>query len=83
MQAFSQWQQNPVQGAIPSVPTDEEHVSIVQENLLDALNFLQFIHTYLENTGLSKRYSQLLTAVADSLISCNEAIEHCNDQPDQ
>jgi hypothetical protein len=81
-QTFKQWQENPIQGVIPSVPCDSEHLEVVQENLLDALNYLQLSHHYLESSGLSKQYSQLYAAVADSLNSCNVAIESCSDQPD-
>ncbi len=81
-QSFSQWQQSPTQGAIPSVPSDSEHLEVIQDNLLDAISNLQFCHTYLEGSGLSKRYSQLFTAVADALNSTNQAIEHCDDLPD-
>jgi hypothetical protein len=81
-QSFSQWQQSPTQGAIPSVPSDSEHLEVIQDNLLDAISNLQFCHTYLEGSGLSKRYSQLFTAVADALNSTSQAIEHCDDSPD-
>ena len=81
-QTFKQWQESPIQGAIPSVPSDSEQLEIVQENLLDALSYLQFCHHYLESSGFSKKYSQLFTAVADSLNACNDAIEHVTDQPD-
>ncbi len=72
-----------MQGMSPTVPTDSEHLSIIQDNLLDALNYLTFCHVYLENTGLSRRYGALFTAVADSLNSCNEAIERSDDQRDE
>ncbi len=81
-QSFSQWQQSPIQGAIPCVPSDSDHLEIIQDNLLDAISNLQFCHTYLEGSGLSKRYSQLFTAVADALNSTSEALEHCNEEPD-
>lgn len=82
MQSFTNWQQSPIQGTIPSVPSDAEHLEIFQDNLLDALNYLQFTHHYLESSGLSKQYSQLFTAVSDALNSTNEAIERCSDAPD-
>lgn len=82
MQTSQQWQQSPMQGTIPSVPSDSENLAVVQENLLDALNYLQFTHHYLESSGLSKQYSQLFTAVSDALNSTNEAIERCSDAPD-
>ena len=70
------------QATIPSVPDDSEHLQIVQDNLFDALSSLQFCHTYLEGSGLSKRYSQLFTAVTNALSSTSQSIEHCNDEPD-
>jgi hypothetical protein len=81
-QSFQSWQQSPQQGAIPSVPSDSEQLEIIQDNLFDAISYLQFCHTYLESSGLSRRYSQLFTAVADALNSTSEAIEHCNEEPD-
>ena len=83
MQTSHQWQQSPMQGAIVSVPNDEENLSVVQENLLDALSYLQFTHHWLESSGLSKQHTQLFTAVSDALNSTAEAIEHCSDAPDQ
>ncbi len=84
MQAFQQWQQSPTQGMIPpSVPSDSEHLSIVQDKLLEVVENLTFSHHYLESTGLSKRYTQLFTAVCDALNATSAAIEHCDDQPDQ
>jgi hypothetical protein len=83
MQTFQQWQQSPEQGMIPSVPSDSEHLSIVQDNLLEAVGTLTFSYRYLESTGLSKRYIQLFTNVCDALNATTAAIEHCDDQPDQ
>jgi hypothetical protein len=82
MQTSHQWQQSPMQGTIPSIPTDEENLSVVQENLLDALSYLQFTHHWLESSGLSKQYTALFTAVSDGLNATNEAIERCSDSPD-
>ncbi len=82
-QTFSQWQQSPQQGAIPSVSSDSEQLAIVEDKLFDAVSALQFCHTYLENTGLSKQYSSLFTAVADALNATSEAIERCEDSPDE
>jgi hypothetical protein len=81
-QNLQSWQQSPTQGAIPSVPSDSEPLEVIRDNLLDAITNLQFCHTYLEGSGLSKRYSQLFTAVADALNSTNQAIEHSDDSPD-
>jgi hypothetical protein len=83
VQAFQQWQQSPEQGMIPSVPSDAEYLSIIQENLLEAIENLRFSQHCLENTGLSKRYSALFTAACDALNATSAAIEHCDDEPDQ
>ena|SRR4028118_325572 len=82
-QSFQSWQQSPQQGAIPSVPSDSEQLEIIQDNLFDAISYLQFCHTYLENSGLSRQYSSLFTAVADALNSTSNAIERCEDSPDE
>jgi hypothetical protein len=82
-QNFQSWHQSLRQGAIPSVPSDSDHLEITQDSLLDAISYLQFCHTYLQDSGLSKRYSQLFTAVADALNSTSEAIERCEDSPDE
>ncbi len=76
------WQQSPQQGAIPSVPSDSDHLEIVTDALLDAIDRLTFAHHILEKTGLSKSHTALFTAVCDGLNSTNEAIEHCDDSPD-
>jgi hypothetical protein len=59
-QGFVSWQQSPISRAFPSVPSDSEHLEVIQDNLLDAISNLQFCHTYLEGSGLSKRYSSYL-----------------------
>lgn len=81
-QSFPQWQQPPMQGAIPSVPSDSDHLEIVTDALLDAIDRLTFAHHILEKTGLSKSHTALFTAVCDGLNSTNEAIERCCDSPD-
>jgi len=83
VQAFQQWQQSPTQGMIPSVSSDSDHLSNIQDKLLEVVENLTFSHHYLESTGLSKRYSALFTAVCDALNSATEAIERCDDQPDE
>jgi hypothetical protein len=82
-QDLQSWQQSPQQGAIPSVPSDSEQLEIIQDNLFDAISALQFCHTYLENSGLSRQYSSLFTAVADALSATGEAIQRCEDTPDE
>ena len=81
-QPFYDWQQSPSQGAVPSIPSDESHVEIVTDALLDALDRLTFAHHLLENTGISTTYTALFTAVCDGLNATNEAIERCGDAPD-
>ncbi len=81
-QNFQSWQQSPIQGAIPSVPSDSDHLEIVTDALLDAIDRLTFAHHILETNGLSKSHTALFTAVCDGLNSTNEAIERCSDSPD-
>jgi hypothetical protein len=71
-----------MQGAIPSIPSNEEHIEIVSDALLDALDRLTFAHHLLENTGISKTHTALFTAVCDALNAANQAIERCSDAPD-
>ena len=82
-QKFKNWQRSPIQGSIPSVPTDSEQLEVVEEKLHDALAQLQFCHVYLANSGLSKRYSALFTAVSDASTATTEAIERRNDVSDE
>jgi hypothetical protein len=81
-QTERQWQQTPMQGAIPFIPSDESHIETITDALLDAIDRLTFAHHVLESTGLSKTHTALLTAVADGLNATNEAIERCTDAPD-
>jgi hypothetical protein len=81
-QTEQRWKQVPMQGAIPSTPGDEEHIEIVSDALLDALDRLTFAHHILENTGISKTHTALFTAVCDGLNATNQAIERCTDTPD-
>ena len=82
-QTEPQWKRSPSQGAIPSVPSDEDHIAIVTDALLDALDRLTFADCLLQNTGLSKSHTALFTAVCDGLNATNEAIERCSDAPDE
>ncbi len=88
-QQFESWRQSPTQGERvnfgtprPEV-TDEQHLPIIQDKLLEAVENLTFSHHYLESTGLSKRYTVLFTAVCDSLTAISQAIERCSDKPDE
>ena len=81
-QTERQWKQMPMQGAIPSVPSDESHLETVTDALLEAIERLTFAHHLLEGTGLSKSHTELYTAVCDGLNATSEAIERCGDAPD-
>jgi hypothetical protein len=81
-QRFHEWQQTPMQGAIPSTPSNGDHIEIVTDALLDALDRLTFAHHLLEGTGISKTHTALFTAVCDGLNATNQAIERCSDAPD-
>lgn len=79
-QAFKQWQQNPVQGAIP-LPSSE---GLQKENIYDALATalpsLEAAHN--AATHLKTSHEDLYTAICDALNSCNEALERLTDSPD-
>ena len=79
-QTEQQWKRSPLQGAIPS---NEDHIEIVTDALLDALDRLTFAHHLLENTGVAKTHTALFTAVCDALNATSEAIERCSDAPDE
>ena len=82
-QTERQWKQTPMQGAVPSSPSDESHIETIRDALLDALERLTFAHHILESTGLSKTHTALFTVVCDGLNATNEAIERCSDAPDE
>jgi hypothetical protein len=82
-QTEQHWKRSLCQGAVSSIPSDESHVEIVTDALLDALDRLTFAHHLLENTGLSRTHTALFTAVCDALNSASEAIERCCDVPDE
>ncbi len=81
-QTEQRWKQAPMQGAIPFTTPDEEHIEIVSDALLDALDRLTFAHHLLENTGISKTHTALFTAVCDGLNATSQAIERSSDAPD-
>jgi hypothetical protein len=43
-QPFHEWQQLPIQGTVLSIPSDESHLEIVTDALLDAIDRLTFAH---------------------------------------
>jgi hypothetical protein len=71
-QSFSQWQQNPIQGAIPSqsplTPADE---SFLIETLVECRNRLQMA---LETAQGYSRLPDLATALGDAITACEEAL---------
>ena len=76
-QSFSQWQQSPIQGAIPArspfTPADE---SYLQETLTECRVRLESALT------TAQRYSRLpdlAVALSDALTGCHEALAIVND----
>jgi hypothetical protein len=71
-QSFTQWQQNPIQGAIPSVspltPADE---AFLAETLVECRNRLQMA---LETAQTYNRLPDLATGIGDALTGCVEAL---------
>ena len=71
-QSFSQWQQNPVQGAIPSpsplIPADQVYLT---ETLVECRVRLQMA---LETAQTYSRLPDLATALGDALTGCDEAL---------
>jgi hypothetical protein len=83
VQAFQQWQQSPTQGMIPSVRLIQSIYQTFRTSYSKSLKTLRFPIIIWKAPGLSKRYSALFTAVCDALNSATEAIERCDDQPDE
>jgi hypothetical protein len=71
-QSFSQWQQNPIQGAVPSVspltPVDE---AFLAETLVECRNRLEMA---LETAQTYNRLPDLATGIGDALTGCVEAL---------
>lgn len=78
MQTFKQWQQAPMQGVIPSHPTDWQKESII-DDLSTALPFLQSAYDAAVKAGIKESDYELMCAVGDALNGCNEALERLND----
>jgi hypothetical protein len=76
-QSFSQWQQSPVQGAIPIqspfTPADEAYLV---ETLTECRVKLEF--TLSTAKGYS-RLTNLAVALSDAVTNCNEALAVVND----
>jgi hypothetical protein len=71
-QTFTQWQQSPVQGAIPNqsplTPADE---SFLAETLIECRARLQMA---LETAKGYSRLPDLATGIGDALTGCDEAL---------
>ena len=71
-QSFSQWQQNPIQGAIPSqlplTPADE---AFLAETLVECRNRLQMA---LQKAQTYSRLPDLATGLGDAIAGCDEAL---------
>jgi hypothetical protein len=71
-QSFSQWQQNPIQGVIPSqspfAPADENFLT---ETLVECRARLQMA---LETAQGYSRLPDLATALGDAVTGCEEAL---------
>jgi hypothetical protein len=71
-QSFSQWQQNPIQGAVPSVspltPADE---SFLIETLVECRARLQMA---LQTAQTYSRLPDLATGLGDAITGCDEAL---------
>ncbi len=70
--SFSQWQQIPIQGAIPSqsplAPADQ---SFLEETLVECRTRLQMA---LQTAQTYSRLPDLATALGDALTGCDEAL---------
>ncbi len=71
-QSFTQWQENPVQGAIPSLsplaPADE---SFLVETLIECRTRLQMA---LQTAQGYSRLPDLVTGLGDAITGCDEAL---------
>lgn len=78
-QTFKQWQQSPIQGAIPQ-PASDWQKEFIYDALSVALPSLQAAHDVAKHLPL---HSDLYTAICDALNACNEALERLTDAPDE
>lgn len=71
-QSYTQWQQTPVQGVIPSIspltPADEAYLA---ETLVECRQRLQMA---LQTAQTYSRLPDLATALGDALTGCDEAL---------
>lgn len=78
-QTFKQWQQSPVQGAIP-LPQSEGQKEAIYDALATALPCLQTAHDAAKHLKVS--HEDLYMAICDALNACNESLERLTDAPD-
>lgn len=89
MQSFHEWQQSPVQGAIPTTPNPaadaEAELALLREKLLLVQQYLAEAKNLIHSTGLSQTYSDIYSDIAALHFHCDEAIEKIDQhpQPDQ
>ena len=60
----------------------KQELKAIQGQLESALPFLQKAYETGEKAGLEQVNYELLQALGDALTACNEAIERCDDVPD-
>lgn len=71
-QTFSKWQQNPVQGVVPSpTPLTQADESFLEETLVECRNRLRVA---LETAKGYSRLPDLATALGDAVTACEEAL---------
>jgi hypothetical protein len=71
-QSFSQWQENPVQGAVPSPsPLAVADEDFLVETLMECRNRLRMA---LETAQTYSRLPDLATALGDAVTACEEAL---------
>jgi hypothetical protein len=71
-QSFSQWQQPPIQGAIPSVsPLTSADEAFLTETLIECQTRLRMA---LETAQTYSRLPDLATALGDAFMGCHEAL---------
>ena len=77
-QTFTNWQQSPIQGAIPQ-PASDWQKEFIYDALAVALPNLQ---AAADTAKHLVAHLDLYTAICDALNACNEALERVTDAPD-
>jgi hypothetical protein len=80
MQTFNNWQQVPMQGAIPS---PIEPLSEVESALKSALPWLEQAYCLMNSNRLDGEYRELYTAICDAMTATQEAVDRLDDAPDE